>query len=365
MADLELAITPAADLPAWFEAAAPDAVASINQALNSRLHKERWKYTRAQPVLELLSEPAEPPQWGTLPPGITAQVCERGEIDAPLAFDVANAPEACSALCYAERVHVLEVNGEVAQPLNLNHTSHTTPLVIRLTANARLDLRETYTGDDEQHQTLWFDLGPGSAVSHTRNSFNKGSHWQFLHVNIDRDARYQLYNHSGGAQLRRQDVQIICAGPGAHAEIASAAFIAPQQHLDQQVTIEHRAANSSSNQVFHNIAGNKAKVTFNGRIHIHADCSGADAHLTNKNLGLGDNAVINTKPELEIYTDDVKCSHGATVGQIDESHLFYCASRGIDPLQARRLLSQAFLNVCTQGPLAEQARTAFLEMADD
>ncbi len=364
MAHLELALAPVPSAPAWLQQQDQQVIASISAALNSRMHRERWKYTKTQPILDLIRSPCTQPQLGTLPTGVSLSLLERDAPQAPLTPDIAAAPEACSALCYQDQIMVLQVDREVTDPLTITHTGNSLPMVIKLAANARLDLREYFTSDMPQHQSLWLELGPGSQVSHARNSFNGGTHWQFLRVNIGRDAAYKLYNHCSGAQLRRQDVQIICADAGAQAEISSAAFVAANTHLDQQITIEHAAPHTTSNQTFHNIAGDKAKVTFNGRIHIHAHANGTDAHLSNKNLAMGEHAVINTKPELEIYTDDVACSHGATVGQLDESHLFYCASRGIDPARAKQLLSQAFLNVCIQGPAAEEARTVFQTLAD-
>ena len=364
MAHLELGLAPTPSTPAWLRHQDSEAIASINAALNSRMHRERWKYTKAQPVLDLIRATATQPQWGTLPAGISISVLEHSAQDAPLTADITVAPEACSTLCYQHQVVVLQVREDVTEPLTITHTGHSLPVVIKLAANASLDLRESYSCDMPQHQTMWLELGPGSQISHSRNSFNGGTHWQFLRVNIGRDAAYSLYNHCAGATLRRQDIQIVCAQPAARAEISSAAFVATGSHLDQQITIEHAAPHTTSNQSIHNIAGDKAKVTFNGRIHIHAHANGADAHLSNKNLAMGQHAVINTKPELEIYTDDVQCSHGATVGQLDESLMFYCASRGIDPVRAKQLLSKAFLKVCIAGPLAEEARSAFQAMAD-
>ena len=109
--------------------------------------------------------------------------------------------------------------------------------------------------------------------------------------------------------------------------------MAPQRgNLDQQVTMEHLSANTTSQQTFHNIVADRGKSTFNGRIHIHAGARNSNANLSNKNIGLGANATINTKPELEIYNDDVSCSHGATIGQLDNDQLFYLCSRGVTPM---------------------------------
>ncbi len=367
MAALTLELPSAATPPAWFveaDVAADDVIPQLTAALNHKVHRERWKYTRVQPVLELLDKPAAPIDWGELPAGVTLQTLRHDAAIKPaqvffgdgLAETLACAPEATALMCYQTQVQVLTVTGEVQTPLFIDQTHLQQPVIIRLGENASLDLREGYRGGaDTQLQSIWVDMGRGSRLLHSRNSFTNGTHWQFLRVNIAQDATYRLHNHAIGAALRRQDMQLICTAPGAHAEVTSAASIGEKTHLDQQITVEHRAPHTTSQQTFHNIAAAGAKVTFNGRIHIHPHCGSVDANLTNKNLSLGDGAVINTKPELEIYTDDVKCSHGATVGRLDPNHLFYLASRGIPPQQARTLLSQAFLQVCTLGPLAEEA----------
>jgi Fe-S cluster assembly protein SufD len=131
-------------------------------------------------------------------------------------------------------------------------------------------------------------------------------------------------------------------------------------HLDQQLVVEHRAGATRSRQRFHGIGAGKGTAVFNGRIHIHPGAPGADAALSNRNLALHPDAVIDTKPELEIYTDDVKCSHGATVGRLSEESLFYLCSRGLDPRQARRILCRAFIRECVTGALAEAAEAELL-----
>ena len=120
------------------------------------------------------------------------------------------------------------------------------------------------------------------------------------------------------------------------------------------------AGGNGSRVSFHGIGAEKGTAVFNGRIHIHPGAPRADAVLSNRNLSLHPDAIINTKPELEIYTDDVRCAHGATVGQISEDSLFYLRSRGLSPAQAKRMLCRAFINECIEGALAEPAEAALL-----
>jgi len=357
MANLALSLTVEPDLPSWFSDA--ETITQVNNALNTMMHRERWKYTKAQPIIDLLPNTATLPKISSALSGVSVELVNRLSLRAPIDPDARAAPEATAALCYHDSVCVITVVDTPPKPLEIIHSGSSFPIVIKISPNTMLTLQETFICDVDQQQTLWIELAQGAQVLHSRNTFNKGNHWQFLRAHVNRDATYTLNNHVSGSTTRRQDMQIICAGTGAHADITSAACIETNCHLDQQITLEHQAANTTSNQIFHNIAGSKAKVTFNGRIHIHSQCPGVDAQLTNKNLSIGDNARINTKPELEIYTDDVKCAHGTTIGRLDDTHMFYCASRGLSPEQARTLLARAFLKVCTQGPLADIAISHF------
>jgi Fe-S cluster assembly protein SufD len=122
-------------------------------------------------------------------------------------------------------------------------------------------------------------------------------------------------------------------------------FIArTKTHVDHQICIEHVAPQCTSDQIFKGIAGESGKAVFNGRIHIHPGAKGSDAKLSNKNLLLSNGAEIDSKPELEIYNDDVKCAHGTTVGQMDSQQQFYLQSRGIDAQAAKRMLGVGFIN---------------------
>jgi Fe-S cluster assembly protein SufD len=115
-----------------------------------------------------------------------------------------------------------------------------------------------------------------------------------------------------------------------------------RQHVDYHTRIDHAKANGTSEEVYKGILDGRARGVFNGRVKVHPDAQKTDARQTNKNLLLSRDAEIDTKPELEIYADDVKCSHGATVGQLDEQTIYYLRSRGIGESQARDLLTYGF-----------------------
>ncbi|MFQ3363349.1 MAG: Fe-S cluster assembly scaffold protein SufB [Candidatus Azotimanducaceae bacterium] len=332
-----------------------DAPNLLTAALNSTLHRERWKYSKTAPVLEgLNSAMSLPTIVGGEQPGI--QINHEPQQNLGFGFDLSQAPEAFARLCYAQQVLFIHIEKALEVPLEIHHCDSTVPVLLSLGRNAEATLLENFVGNLKPQNTLWISLAESSRLKHSRNSLDQAQlHWQYLAVDIGKNADYLLNNHTTGAGLRRQDIQIRISGQGANAELISAAMIGGKMALDQQVTLEHLVPNGKSKQVVHNIVADGGKCTFNGRIHIHEGASGTDATLANKNLGLGKNATINTKPELEIYTDDVTCAHGATIGQLSDQELFYLTSRGISPEAAQALLSEGFLRQCTQGPLAEAA----------
>ena len=332
-----------------------DVPSALSAALNSTLHRERWKYSKTAPVLEGLANAMNLP---TIVGGEQAgvQISQAPQQNLSFGFDLSQAPEAFARLCYAQEAIFIHIDKALDAPLEIHHADSTVPVLLSLGANAEATLLENFTGNLQPQNTLWISLAEGSHLKHSRNSLEAAHlHWQYLAVDIGKNADYLLNNHAAGAGLRRQDIHIRVSGQGANAELISAAMISGKLALDQQVTLEHLVTNGKSKQVVHNIVADGGKCTFNGRIHIHEGANGTDATLANKNLGLGKNATINTKPELEIYTDDVTCAHGATIGQLSDQELFYLTSRGISPESAQALLSEGFLRQCTQGPLAEAA----------
>ena len=150
---------------------------------------------------------------------------------------------------------------------------------------------------------------------------------------------------AGGA-LVRNNVHPVLAGEGGECLINGLFIGAGRQHLDNYMLVEHAAPHCDSRQFYNGILGGHAHGVFHGRIIVHKDAQKTDARQTNRNLLLSDTAQIDTKPQLEIYADDVKCTHGATIGQIDEEALFYLRSRGIDLASARRVLLVAFASEC-------------------
>jgi Fe-S cluster assembly protein SufD len=214
--------------------------------------------------------------------------------------------------------------------------------------------------------------GGGAAFCNTVTELVAGDHTVLSHYMIEREHK-QAFNistlriqqgrsanvvsHSvllGGA-LVRNNVHPVLAGEGGECLINGLFIGNGRQHLDNYMLVEHASPHCGSRQFYNGILDGHAHGVFHGRIIVHKDAQKTDAKQTNRNLLLSDDAQIDTKPQLEIYADDVKCTHGATIGQIEGDALFYLRSRGIDEVSARKLLLFAFASECLdrmkQGPV--------------
>jgi Fe-S cluster assembly protein SufD len=167
-----------------------------------------------------------------------------------------------------------------------------------------------------------------------------------LRIEQARSANVASHSLLLGGALVRNNIHPVLHGEGGECLINGLFVGSGRQHLDNYMLVEHASPHCASRQFYNGILDGQSHGVFHGRIIVHKDAQKTDAKQTNRNLLLTDDAQIDTKPQLEIYADDVKCTHGATIGQIDESALFYLRSRGIGELEARRLLLEAFAGEC-------------------
>ena len=161
-------------------------------------------------------------------------------------------------------------------------------------------------------------------------------------VRQDKNSKFDFFGLDTGGRLVRHDIHSKLEQPGAEVHLAGATVIAGQQHNDNHTEIEHIARDCISRERFKAVAAGRSRVVFNGKIKVHQGADGTDSSQSNANLLLSAHAEIDTKPELEIYADDVIAAHGATVGQLDETAVFYLRSRGLSELEARQLLISGF-----------------------
>jgi Fe-S cluster assembly protein SufD len=164
-----------------------------------------------------------------------------------------------------------------------------------------------------------------------------------------------------GARLVRNDIEVSLSGPAARTELFGLLLAGAGQHVDDHTLIRHAAGATVSSENFRGIIGERGRGVFNGKVIVEPGCQKIDARQSNDNLLLGEHSEIDTKPELEIYANDVKCSHGSTVGELDAEQLFYLRARGLDLATARRLLTTAFATTVVEQIADEGLRTRVLE----
>jgi Fe-S cluster assembly protein SufD len=157
-----------------------------------------------------------------------------------------------------------------------------------------------------------------------------------------RDSQLHSFSFAVGGQLARTNIYTSLDGAAATCTLNGLYLTDGVQHLDNQTSIEHIAPNCPSHEVYKGVLDGRSHGVFNGKVYVHPEAQKTDGKQSNNNLLLSPNARVDTKPQLEIFADDVKCTHGATVGRLDEIAMFYLNSRGIGPETARMLLTYAF-----------------------
>lgn len=187
-------------------------------------------------------------------------------------------------------------------------------------------------------------VAPSASVRHIKVQ-REGStafHIGTCAVTLAKDARYLSHAVTFGARLSRNNLTVTQQGEGAHAQIDGIALIGGRQLADTHTLMDHARPNGSCEQSHKTIVGGAGHAVFNGKVFVREGAQQTDSSQQSRNLLLSDKARVDTKPQLEIFADDVKCAHGATVGQLDAENLFYLKSRGLPERQARNLLTYAF-----------------------
>jgi len=215
-------------------------------------------------------------------------------------------------------------------------------------------------GDHYSNSVIALQIDQAAHVSYARIQNRRLGHVQTgrLSASLSNDARLNMSGYDIGGGLIRNDVDIDLSHPGAEAVFNGLYLAGDGQHIDNHTRVDHRAGPARSSQEYRGILNGRCRCVWNGKAIVHVGADGTDASQANHNLLLSENAEIDAKPELEIYADDVKCSHGTTVGQLDESALFYLRSRGMDKRQAVQMLTHAFAaNLVGREPVAAAKAT--------
>ena len=349
---------------------------------------ENWKYANLRPLERLRFLPAAPAAVtaAQLPPpvsGFARQVFVDGQFTAALSAPAAAASVFSSLSSSAAAAHALTAEERAtdqrfallneafatdgariqvgakqpAQRLELvfvasaeaaSGTSYPR-LEVQLQAGASLELLERHVSAQAAasfvNSAVRIELERGATLKHYRLQGLSGGSILFdtLNATLAQDAAYRLHAVSTGAQSARSTQLIRLMGERADLRMAIAALADAQQVQDSFALIEHRAPRARTEQLFRGIAAGRSRVGFNGKIVVAPGAAGTDSKQSLRGLLAGPGAEIDVRPQLEIYTDDVRCSHGATAGKLDDNMLFYLLSRGLEPDTARRLLKWAFL----------------------
>lgn len=243
-------------------------------------------------------------------------------------------------------VYVVQVSTVNVQAIAVNQR-----VLVILDDSAQAEIIEHFVSTVEQQNCFVNALtevvvGDNAQLQHYRLNLEEENiqHIGAVHVNLLRNARLRGFTLALGSQLKRIDYQINHRGHGAELNLQGVYLPRNKQMVDYHSNVQHWVPHCTTSEVFRGIIADSAQAIFNGRIYIHKDAQKTLAELSNKNLLTSNKAEVNTKPELEIYADDVKCAHGATVSQLNATALFYLQSRGVSRTEAEVMMSFGFIN---------------------
>jgi Fe-S cluster assembly protein SufD len=351
--------------PQWLRALRGRAAEALREQGLPTKKTEAWRFTPVRSVVdaEFSQEGGGVPSLvSSLPDGVTArslrQVLKAQPELLEGRLDLGGAPTHFAALNTALFTDGLWIDVPaglaVEAPIELVHAISTFPepgvvyprVLVTVGDHAELTLVETYASSDPGRLTnsvVEVALGRNAAMSHVRVHENAGLQVGRVDVRQEADSRYRSTVITLGGALLRFDVRCLLQGKGAECQLDGAYLVEGEDHVDHHTRVEHQVSHCRSEQTYRGIAAGKGTAVFDGIVVVHRDAQKTEAHQENRNLLLSETATVHTKPHLEIDADDVICSHGATVGSLDEDQLFYLRARGIPKDLAHSMLTFAFL----------------------
>ncbi|MGD1086025.1 MAG: Fe-S cluster assembly protein SufD [Verrucomicrobiota bacterium] len=385
--------------PAWLQSRRQAALARAARLDFPTTQNEEWRFTRVTPILKLPLHPVAAParrltrqeiapftfglecwrlvfvdgrfcaELSSLPaPGAGV---EAGSLRAALAGgapglephlthcagDEANVFTALNTAFFQDGALVrAAAGGAVAQPVHLlfiataaeaGATAHVRNLIVA-GPGSEMKILETYAtladGQSFTNAVTELVVGDEARMDHCKiqEEGRRAFHIAHIAARQGRGGRWTSHSISTGAHLSRHQIQTLFQGEGGHCLLNGLYLAHGDQRVDHHTIVDHAKPRCESHEFYHGVLSGRAQGVFNGKIFVRQDAQKTNAKQTNRNLLLSDEAVIDTKPQLEIFADDVKCTHGATVGQIDEEAIFYLRSRGIGLERARQIMVRAF-----------------------
>ena len=313
-------------------------------------HDEDWRFTNVAPIARAAFRTGKASRVVKAPDALGK--LEHARLQLARYADFENHAFVALNTAFLDEVTVIEIprGALIEQPIEITYEApdavavHPRTLILVGPA-AQCRIVETYQGSGRYFTNAVTEIvaGEGAVVDHYKvqresaEAFHMGAHF----VALGRSANFTSHSIALGGALVRNDVAVTLS-EGADATLNGLYIVNGTQHVDNHTAIDHAQPHGTSRELYKGILDGKASAVFNGRILVRKDAQKTDSKQTNKNLVLSDEAVIDTKPELQIFADDVRCTHGATIGQLDAEAMFYLQSRGIGRGDARSLLTYAF-----------------------
>jgi Fe-S cluster assembly protein SufD len=363
---------------------------------------EDWKYTRTARLtnepwkLATTAQTVDPASW--MIPGLETDLvvfvdgCFRADLSvaSPRGFTLLEnefTPTECSfdnvftALNVARATGCIQLN--VPKNSVLIKTIHflhiqTTPdalsmpvLDVHIESGAQAHIVETFgnltTGKTLQIRTACISVAPNAQLTWDKVQMESAEHFLLNNeqVHLSDDARFTINTLTIDGQWVRNNLSIALDGGNIEANLNGCYLPREGQFVDNHTKVDHRKAHSNSHELYKGVLNGQSTGVFNGKVYVRQDAQKTNAYQSNANVLLSDDAQMNTKPELEIYADDVKCSHGTTTGQMDENAIFYLRSRGMSVESAQRLLTSAFIVDVMNKVKSEPVRSYVLALLEE
>lgn len=369
----------ARSLPDWLRQRRADAVATLRTQGVPHRRIEEWKYSDLKTALEPANDSiAATAAWSieNVPTGVT--LFDLADLSAAPEWVRAHFGKAAAAetvpaasLALAQGGFALHVarNAVVTEAVRvgLSANGHVRALIV-LDDGAELTLIETQARDGDFRNTgIEIVVGDKARLTHVRfaQAAAKAVQVEDVAVRVARGGLYRAHLFNAGAELSRLTLRITLKDLGANVELSGVSVLGGPLHADVTTHVYHAAGETQSTQLFKHVAGGKSRVVYQGKITVARGADKSDSRQTAKALLLGERAEADLKPELEIFADDVKCAHGAAVGDLDSDSLFYLRARGIPEHEARNMLLRAFLREAVDGIENETVRDTVWQSVED
>jgi len=329
--------------PEWLIALRRKAFDSFTEKGFPTVRQENWKYTNVAPITN--------EKWA-IEPAASQPLTDESVRDLLERFNHARNGFAALNLAFGE-VSVVRIpkDTSIAEPIELSFAADESnaifPHVVMIAERgSKATIVETYAspGKSFTNAAVQVVVEDNAHLTHYRvqkesvDAFHVGT----TEISVGRGSYYNATSINLGGALSRHDIKLKFVAEGGEAYVDGLYMLNGTQHSDTHSVIDHLVPNCTSNQNYKGVLNDKSRAVFNGIVFVRENAHGTDAQQSNKNLLLSNDARVDTKPQLEIFNDDVKCSHGATVGQLEEEELFYLLTRGLPESLARNLLTYGF-----------------------